>query len=78
MNLDVHSIDDLEKRMGSMINKAVELSKSNDEKMVSQGKEMLASIYKINDEIKSSAKGKKIQNDQALKAQAANKEKKDK
>jgi len=76
INLDVHSIDELEKRMGSMINKAAELSKSNDENMVRQGKEILASVYKINDEIKSAAKGKKIENDQALKAQAANKDKK--
>lgn len=68
MNLDVHSIDELEKRMNTMIDTA---KKNGD-------KELLASIYKINDEIKSAAKGKKIQNDQALKAQAANKDKKDK
>jgi len=78
INLDAHTIDELEKKMGSMINEAQKLSKSSDDKDVARAKEMLAGIYKINDEIKSAAKGKKIENDQALKQQAASKDKKDK
>lgn len=64
MNLNVKSIDELESRMKQMID--------------SKSEKDMASIYKINDEIKSLAKGVKISNDQALKAQAANKDKKDK
>lgn len=62
MNLNVNSLDDLEERMKNLM----------------QSEDGLASIYKINDEIKSMAKGMKISNDQALKQQQAQKEKKDK
>lgn len=62
MNLNVKSLDDLEERMKTLV----------------ESKEGLASVYKINDEIKSMAKGVKIGNDEALKQQQAQKEKKDK
>ena len=58
MNLNVKSLDDLEARMKTLM-------------ATEEGR---ASIYKINDEIKSVAKGIKLENDQALKAQQAKKE----
>ncbi len=65
MNLNVKSLDELEDRMQQLINR------KNSEGNPDQ--DALASIYMINDEIKSLAKGVKISNDQALKAQQASK-----
>ncbi len=59
MNLDVHSIDDLETKIKSMMDTA----------------EGRANLYKVTDEIKSVAKGMKLSNDQAMKAQQAQKDK---
>ena len=59
MNLDVHSIDDLERKMKSMMATA----------------EGRANLYKVTDEIKGAAKGMKLSNDQAMKAQQAQKDK---
>ena len=59
MNLDVHSIDDLERKMKSMM--ATEEGRAN--------------LYKVTDEIKGAAKGMKLSNDQAMKAQQAQKDK---
>mgnify|MGYP004456242511 CR=1 FL=1 len=59
MNLNVHSIDDLERQMKSMM--ATEEGRAN--------------LYKVTDEIKGAAKGMKLSNEQAMKAQQAQKDK---
>ncbi len=59
LNLNVHSIDDLEKEMKSRMDT----------------QEGLANLYKVTDEINGVAKGMKLKNDQAMKAQQALKDK---
>ena len=59
MNLNIHSLDDLEKSVTTMMG-------------TEEGR---ANLYKVTDEIKTVAKGMKLSNDQALKAQQAQKDK---
>lgn len=61
MNLNINSLDDLERTMKSMLDLNTEEGRAN--------------LYKITDEIKGVAKGAKLSNEQAMKAQQAQKDK---
>lgn len=66
-SLDINNMTQLEEKMSKLL--------KTDNKTKSQIEQDRAEVYKINDEIKATAKGIKLSNDQAVKAQQAQKDK---